>query len=438
MEIVVKIGQLLLSLSILVILHELGHFFFAKLFKTRVEKFYLFFNPWFSLFKKKIGDTTYGIGWLPLGGYVKISGMVDESLDTAGLSQPPQPYEFRSKPAWQRLLIMIGGVLVNFLLAMFIYIIVLFTWGEEYIPLSNMELGIVPDSTAMIMGFEAGDRIISIDGQHIERFSELTTSILLNNAKTAQILRGNEKIEINIPDWTAKSVVKNNSILFSPRFRFIISEISDNSPAQKAGLQKGDYILAIDSIATPYADILISTLSGYASKTVETTVLRNGEEIKIMVDIDKNGKMGIMPDLSASIPIATADYGLLESIPAGINKGLKTTTDYLKQLKLIFSPKTKAYESLGGFITIGKIFPGVWNWQSFWLLTAFLSIMLAILNLLPIPALDGGHVLFLIYEIITRRRPSDRFLEIAQIIGMLFLLTLVLYANGNDIIKLFK
>lgn len=438
MEIVVKIGQLLLSLSILVILHELGHFFFAKLFKTRVEKFYLFFNPWFSLFKKKIGDTTYGIGWLPLGGYVKISGMVDESLDTAGLSQPPQPYEFRSKPAWQRLLIMIGGVLVNFLLAMFIYIIVLFTWGEEYIPLSNMELGIVPDSTAMIMGFEAGDRIISIDGQHIERFSELTTSILLNNAKTAQILRGNEKIEINIPDWTAKSVVKNNSILFSPRFRFIISEISDNSPAQKAGLQKGDYILAIDSIATPYADILISTLSGYASKTVETTVLRNGEEIKIMVDIDKNGKMGIMPDLSASIPIATADYGLLESIPAGINKGLKTTTDYLKQLKLIFSPKTKAYESLGGFITIGKIFPGVWNWQSFWLLTAFLSIMLAILNLLPIPALDGGHVLFLIYEIITRKRPSDRFLEIAQIIGMLFLLTLVLYANGNDIIKLFK
>lgn len=438
MEILIRIGQLLLSLSLLVILHEFGHFFFAHLFKTRVEKFYLFFNPWFSIFKKKIGETTYGIGWLPLGGYVKIAGMIDESMDKDQMSKPPQPYEFRSKPAWQRLLIMLGGVLANFITALVIYVLILFTWGEEYIPLSKMEHGIMPDSTAMMVGFQPGDRILSVDNEPIERFNELTTTILLNDSKTVQVERNGEKVTVGIPEWLAKSVIKNNAMLFAPRFKFVIADFVDSSTAQQAGLQKGDYVVGIDTIATPYADILTSALPNYAGQTIDVKVMRDNETITMPVTIDQNGKMGIMADIMASIPVAVAEYGFLESIPAGINKGFKTAGDYLKQLKLIFSPKTKAYESLGGFIAIGKIFPGTWDWQSFWRLTAFLSIMLAILNLLPIPALDGGHVLFTIFEMITGQKPSDRFLEVAQITGMLLLFALIIYANGNDIVKLFR
>ncbi len=438
MEIIVKIGQLLLSLSILVILHEFGHFFFARMFKTRVEKFYLFFNPWFSLFKKQIGETTYGIGWLPLGGYVKISGMIDESMDKEQLSQEPQPYEFRSKPAWQRLLIMIGGVLVNFLLAIFIYIMILFAWGEEYIPVSKMEHGIVPDSTAMLMGFQAGDRIVSVDNVPVERFNELTTTILLNNAKTVQIVREGQNMDIDIPEWLIQRVVKNNDILFAPRFRFVVGDFADNSPAELAGIQKGDFIYGVDTFKTPYADLLPKALASYSSRTTEVTIIRDKDTLKLPVAVDEKGKLGVVADMTASVPVAVAEYGFFQSIPAGISKGFKTANDYLKQLKLMFSPQTKAYESIGGFITIGKIFPGTWDWQSFWRLTAFLSIMLAILNLLPIPALDGGHVLFLIYEMITRRKPSEKFLEVAQITGMVLLLALVLYANGNDIVKLFR
>jgi regulator of sigma E protease len=438
MEILVKIGQLLLSLSILVILHEFGHFLFARMFKTRVEKFYLFFNPWFSLFKKQIGETTYGIGWLPLGGYVKISGMIDESMDKEQLSQEPQPYEFRSKPAWQRLLIMIGGVLVNFLLAIFIYIMILFAWGEEYIPVSKMEHGILPDSTAMLMGFQAGDRIVSVDNMPVERFNELTTTILLNNAKTVQITRNGEEMVIDVPEWLIQRVVKNNDILFTPRYRLVVGDFPDNSPAKLAGMQKGDFIYGVDTFKTPYADLVAKALGNYRNQTTEVTVIRNTDTLKLSIAVNEKGLMGVSIDITPSVPFAVAEYGFFASIPAGINKGFKTANDYLKQLKLIFSPQTKAYESLGGFITIGKIFPGTWDWQSFWRLTAFLSIMLAILNLLPIPALDGGHVLFLVYEMVTRRKPSEKFLEAAQIAGMVLLLALVLYANGNDIVKLFR
>ncbi len=438
MEILVKIGQFLLSLSLLIILHEFGHFIFAKMFKTRVEKFYLFFNPWFSLFAKKIGETTFGIGWLPLGGYVKISGMIDESLDKEQLQQNPQPYEFRAKPAWQRLLIMIGGVLVNFILAIVIYIMVLFVWGEQYIPLSKMEHGIVPDSTAALIGFKPGDRIRTIDLKTVEKFNEITSTIILNNAQTVQVERNTEQLDIAIPSWVLQRAIKNNDILFSPRILMVIGGFSENSPAQKAGLLPGDEILQVDSVETRYLDQLIGILDTRKNQTVAVTVIRNQDTLTYPVAVSSNGKIGVYPETSISIPIETSEYGLFASIPAGINRGFKTANDYLKQLKLIFSPKTKAYESLGGFITIGKIFPGTWNWQNFWNLTAFLSIMLAILNLLPIPALDGGHVMFLLYEMITGHKPSEKFLEYAQIVGMIILLSLVVYANGNDIVRLFR
>ncbi|HON17919.1 MAG TPA: RIP metalloprotease RseP [Salinivirgaceae bacterium] len=438
MEILIKISQLLLSLSILIILHEFGHFIFAKIFKTRVEKFYLFFNPWFSLYKKKIGETIFGIGWIPLGGYVKISGMIDESLDKEQLQSEPQPYEFRAKPSWQRLLIMVGGVLLNFVLALLIYIMVLFAWGEQYIPLAKMEHGIVPDSTAELIGFKAGDRILGIDGKPIERFQEIISTIILNNAQSVEVIRGNDSISIEIPEWVTQRVVKNNDILFSPRLKMIVGGFSENSPAQNAGLKENDHILMVDSIPTPYLDLMIPTLEERKNQRVQLTVKRDNDTLLFDVVVSENGKIGVYADMAASIPLATSNYGFFESIPAGIAKGFKTANDYLKQLKLIFSPKTKAYESLGGFITIGKIFPGTWDWQHFWNLTAFLSIMLAILNLLPIPALDGGHVMFLLYEMISGRKPSEKFMEYAQIAGMIFLLLLIIYANGNDIIRLFR
>ena len=438
MEILVKIGQLLLSLSILVVLHEFGHFLFARLFNTRVEKFYLFFNPWFSLFKKQIGDTTYGIGWLPLGGYVKISGMIDESMDKEAMELPAQPWEFRAKPAWQRLLIMIGGVLVNFLLAIVIYIMIMFTWGEEYLPVAKMEHGIIPDSTAMLIGFKAGDRILSVDNQEVERFNAIATTILLNDAKTVQIERNHQKQDIIIPEWLISRVIKNNDILFTARFQFIVGDFNLSINNRIDGLKKGDILYAIDTFKTPYADLLPAALDHYKNQTVDVQVYRDQKLVTVNVEVNEKGMLGIMADVEGALPVALKEYGLLASVPAGINKGFVTAKDYLKQLKLIFSPKTKAYESLGGFITIGKIFPGTWDWQSFWKLTAFLSIMLAIINLLPIPALDGGHVMFLMYEIVTRRKPSEKFLEFTQIVGMLFLLGLVLYANGNDIVKLFR
>ncbi|MDY0281362.1 MAG: RIP metalloprotease RseP, partial [Salinivirgaceae bacterium] len=365
MEILVKIGQLLLSLSILVVLHEFGHFLFARLFNTRVEKFYLFFNPWFSLFKKQIGETTYGIGWLPLGGYVKISGMIDESMDKEAMEQPPQPWEFRAKPAWQRLLIMIGGVLVNFLLAIVIYIMILFTWGEEYLPVAKMEHGIIPDSTAMLVGFKAGDRILSVDNQPVEQFNALATTILLNNAKTVQIERNHQKQDIVIPEWLISRVIKNNDILFTPRFPFLIGDFETAPRDPINGLQKGDILQAVDTFQTPYADLLSAALGNYKGQTIDVQVYRNGELITVKADVNEKGKLGIALDIAAVLPFSVKEYGLLESVPAGITKGFTTVSDYLKQLKLIFSPKTKAYESLGGFITIGKIFPGTWNWQSF-------------------------------------------------------------------------
>lgn len=439
MEILVKIGQFFLSLSILVILHEMGHFAFAKLFKTRVEKFYLFFDPWFSLFKFKHGETEYGIGWLPLGGYVKISGMIDESFDKEQMKQPPQPYEFRSKPAWQRFLIMIAGVLVNVVLAIVIYCATLYTWGEEYLPTRNLKYGVSCDSLALKIGFQNGDKILSVSGREVENFQMVAHDILLNDDRTVEVLRGNDTLKIAIGEEALASLVKN-PMIFIPRIPFIVDAVKPNEPAQAAGFMKGDKLLAVNNTSMQFFDEFRQAMQENKLKTVTVTVEREGQPVNLEVSVPETGIIGIAPvsDLTKFFEISRKDYTLLQSVPAGIARGTATIKSYLKQLKLIFKPETKAYESLGGFISIGKIFPGTWDWQAFWNLTAFLSIILAIMNILPIPALDGGHVLFLLYEMVSGRKPSDKFLEYAQIIGITLLLLLIVYANANDIVKLFR
>jgi regulator of sigma E protease len=443
MTILIKILQFILSLSILVIIHEFGHFVFAKLFKTRVEKFYLFFDPWFALFKFKKGETEYGVGWLPLGGYVKISGMIDESMDREQMKQPPQPYEFRSKPSWQRLLIMTGGVLFNFILAMLIYVLVLFGWGETYLPTSNVKYGIVTDSVGLAMGLKNGDKLLSIDNQYIDNFYQITTDIVLNKRKTIQVERDGQKLNIEIPESYVPQMLKGKGQIEArmPFGPFQIASFAKESPAKEAGVKEGDELVAVDSIRFTYYDEFQNYLKENKSRTVVLALKRNSELITLPVQPTSAGMLGVArssSSLSQIFELKTLKYGFFESIPAGINKGFKTIVDYLKQFRLIFSKHTKAYESLGGFITIGNIFPGIWDWQSFWNLTAFLSIILAVMNILPIPALDGGHVLFLLFEVITGRKPSDKFLEYAQIVGMVLLLSLLVLANGNDILRLIR
>lgn len=434
MDIFIRISQLLLSLSILVIVHEFGHFFFAKLFKTRVEKFYLFFNPWFSLFKFKKGETEYGIGWLPLGGYVKIAGMIDESMDREQMKQEPKPDEFRSKTTGQRLLIMVGGVLFNLILAMIIYATMLKVWGEEYLPTDNMKYGIVCDSTALNMGLQNGDKIISVDNQHIERYNKIVPHIIFNYAKTIQIQRNNETLEFDIPKSVVPKLI-NGAPFIAPRTIFIALDFSKDSPAKKAGIKVGDRIVGIDTIDTPYFDQFKNTIANYKNTKVDIWVERGGKKLKIPVKTTPKGLIGVMADFRNVFEIKKIEYGFLAAIPAGVNKAFKITQEYLKQFKLIFNSETKAYKSLGGFGSVASIFPTKWDWQSFWGLTGFLSIMLGVLNILPIPALDGGHVMFLLYEIITRRKPSDKFMEYAQMTGLLILLALFVYANGNDIYR---
>lgn len=439
--ILVKTAQLLLSLSILVVLHEFGHFIFARLFKTRVEKFYLFFNPWFSLFKVKKGDTEYGIGWLPLGGYVKISGMIDESMDKEQMKLPPQPYEFRAKPAWQRLLIMLGGVVMNFIFALMIYIGVLYAWGEEYLPTKNVTYGIVASETGEQIGFQTGDKILSVDGEYIDMFLKIIPTVVLDNAKTVQVERDGQKVDIEITDSDLALLLKSRSVItVRYPFRFIVKEFAKQSAGREAGLQVDDEIAGINGGKFEYYDEFQNILSENKQGQITLNILRSGQEVDIPLTLDENGKIGIMNKFTFDgiFEFKTIKYSFLESFPAGINRGVQTTKDYLKQFKLFFKPETKAYESLGGFITIGNIFPGVWDWQAFWNMTAFISIILAIMNLLPIPALDGGHVMFTLYEMISGRKPNEKFLEYAQIAGMIVLLALVLYANANDIIKLFR
>ncbi|MGC9343060.1 MAG: RIP metalloprotease RseP [Bacteroidales bacterium] len=441
MEILVKAGQFLLSLSLLIILHEMGHFVFARLFNTRVEKFYLFFNPWFSLFKKKIGETEYGIGWLPLGGYVKISGMIDESMDKEQLKKPPQPYEFRAKKSYQRLLIMLGGVMVNFIFALLIYAMVLYTWGEKYLPVENMKYDIMVDSTGMNMGLRNGDKILAIDGNEIENYLSIVHDIVVDEAKTIQVERNGREMSIDLPENTIANLIKSDLPIL-PRMPFYIDGYTDvDSSAYKSGVRVGDRVLAINDIKTEYFDEFKNEIKDFKNETVTLTLLRNeSDTVRTDVNVSDNGTIGVMADLNLDrfFELKERNYTFAEAFPAGINKGYNMISSYLKQLKLLFKPETKAYEEIGGFLKIGSIFPGVWDWQAFWNLTAFLSIILAIMNILPIPALDGGHVTFLIYEIVTGRKPGEKFLEYAQIAGMIILLSLLVYANGNDIINLFK
>lgn len=440
MEILIKAGQLVLSLSILVIFHEAGHFFFAKLFKTRVEKFYLFFDPWFSLFKTKRGETEYGVGWLPLGGYVKISGMIDESMDKEQMEKPPQPWEFRSKPAWQRLLIMLGGVMVNFLLAFAIYVMILFVWGNEYLPTESVKYGIVVDSLGSEFGLQNGDKIVSVNGEKVANFSKIVPKILLNDPKTLQIDRNDENVEITFTDEMIGKIIKHHGPFFTVRIPFIASSFTKGSPAEKAGMKKADKIIALNGEEVLYFDEFKSKLANYKDQVVNVKVVRNGQNKNLDIHVSEKGLIGVYPEgnLEEFFKMKKIKYGVLDAVPAGISKGYTEIGNYLKQFKLIFTPETKAYESVGGFIAIGNIFPSTWDWQVFWSMTALLSIMLAVINVLPIPALDGGHVLFLVFEIISGRKPSDKFLEYAQIVGMAILFALLIFANGNDIIKLFK
>jgi len=443
MTILIKILQFVMSLSILVLIHELGHFVFARLFKTRVEKFYLFFDPWFSLFKFKKGETEYGIGWLPLGGYCKISGMIDESMDKEQMKLPPQPYEFRSKTSWQRLLIMTGGVVFNFILAMLIYVLVLFAWGETYLPTANVKYGIAIDSVGYAIGLRNGDKILTIDNQHVENFLQITSDIVLNNRKTIQVERDGKVLNIEIPKEYIPQMLKgkgqiNYRIPFRP---LVIKTFLKESPAKSSGVLLGDELTGIDSIQFKYSDEFQKYLLENRSRPLVLNLLRKGKMENVIVKPTEAGLLGISysgNSLDEIFDLKTLKYGFLQSIPAGLDKGFKTISDYLKQFKLIFSKHSKAYESLGGFITIGNIFPGVWDWRSFWNLTAFLSIILAVMNILPIPALDGGHVMFLLFEVVTGRKPSDKFLEYAQIAGMILLLSLLIFANGNDILRLIR
>ena len=442
MEILVKILQLLLSLSILVIFHEMGHFLAAKMFRTRVEKFYLFFNPWFSIFKFHFKGTEYGLGWLPLGGYVKISGMIDESMDKEAMKLPPKSYEFRSKPAWQRLIIMLGGVIVNVILAMIIYVFMLYTWGESYLPTTEVnKYGIEVDSLGMEMGLLNGDKIISIDGTIVEDFHQIPITIILNEAKYILVERDSMIMNIKIPSGSIGKMIKQeNTNLITYRIPYHVERLDPESPAKEAGLQAGDRLIALNGKPYMFFNEYVQEIPKLKGKDITLSAIRGDADTLIFsFRVPEEGAIGVWRVAASEFyTFNTKDYSFVEAIPAGIAKGYRGIGDYLKQLRLLFSSEVKAYESVGGFITIGSIFPSEWDWQRFWKLTAFLSIMLAILNVLPIPALDGGHVMFLLYEIIARRKPSDKFMEYAQIVGMILIFALLIYANGNDIVKLFN
>ena len=445
MEILIKALQLIMSLSILVVLHELGHFIPAKLFKTKVEKFYLFFDPYFSLVKKKIGDTEYGIGWLPLGGYVKISGMIDESMDKDQMQKPPQPWEFRAKPAWQRLIIMLGGVFVNLLLGIFIYSMTLYSYGDRFLPNNNVVDGLwCVDSLSNEIGFQTGDKIISIDGKPVKRFSSILEKMV--TAKEVNVERESAIERIDIPnDFIEKLISSEKTMLFYPRIPAIVSSFIEGSDCQKAGLKIKDKIIGINNEEIKYHDQVSGVLEKYKDSVVSIKILRDNELFSFQTNVSAKGTIGYYPALLSFdqledlevYKMERSSYSFLASFPAGYNKAMDKLGGYIAQFKLILSPSSGAYKGVGGFGAIGSLFPAEWDWQRFWNLTAFLSLMLAFMNILPIPALDGGHVMFLIYEIIIGRPAPEKFMEYAQVFGMIILLSLLVFANGNDILRLF-
>ena len=446
--IIIQAIQFFMSLSLLIILHELGHFIPAKIFKTRVEKFYLFFDVKFSLFKKKIGDTVYGIGWLPLGGYVKISGMIDESMDVEAMKEEPKPWEFRSKPAWQRLIIMTGGVLVNFILAVVIYIGMAYSYGEQFIANESVKDGVYvayPEIGDQL-GIQTGDKIIAVDGEPIERFSQIFMEIVNGNEIT--IDREGQLITQEIPvDFISKLLEDQEKARFlSFRQPFVIGEVDGDSVNAAAGLEAGDQFISINGQPSYYVDQAKELLDQYKGGQITALVEdQNGARRDVTLSVNNEGKIGIAFKLLTMeeyqergiFEVETKKYSFVESIPVGIDKGVSTLTGYFKQVKKIANPETGAYKGVGGFAAIGGLFPDSWNWEAFWGTTALISIILAFMNILPIPALDGGHVMFLLYEMISGRKPSDKFLEYAQLVGFVILLALLVFANGNDIYKLF-
>ena len=445
MEILIKISQFILSLSLIIVLHELGHYWPAKYFKVKVEKFYLFFDVNFSLFKKKIGETEWGIGWLPLGGYVKIAGMIDESMDKEQMAKPPQPWEFRSKPSWQRLIVMLGGVTVNFILAIIIYIGLAYSYGSSSISLESIKDGyLISNPVFLDSGFKTGDKILTVDGEKLSTYSELRKSII--GSSTYQVERDGDIIEINLPvDILGKLSSTDDVSSFELRKPFIIQSVSEESLNKDYDLRQGDIVVSLNGQEIKYADQITALLKENSNRTIEVELLRDSFRLKKTLNVDVNGKLGIFQGATMKdivdlgyIEVVQNSYSLLESIPIGFNKFISFTGFYFEQFVAIFNPSTGAYKGLGGFIAIGNIFPSFWDWQSFWSTTAFLSIMLGVLNLLPIPALDGGHAMFLMYEMISGRKPSDKFMEKVQVIGFIILLSLVIFANGNDIYKLFN
>ena len=432
----IKALQLILSLSLLVLVHEFGHFIFARLFKVRVEKFYLFFDPWFSLFKfkPKNSDTEYGIGWLPLGGYCKISGMIDESMDKEQMAQPAQPYEFRSKPAGQRLMIMVGGVLFNFILALFIYSMVLFAWGDTYLPLKNVKQGMDFSETFINVGFRDGDILLRADDEELERYNEDCLRKVVE-AHNVTVLRDGVETVIPIPDDMMQRVLRDKQGFAAYRFPMVVKNLSaDDMPAAQAGMQPGDSIVSINDVPVVTYYEAAAMLADNKSKEITLGYYRDGELRSASLVPDSLGRIGVGACLPTDLyQTETRTYGFLASFPAGVKLGINTLKGYVSDMQYVFTKEGAS--SLGGFATIGSIFPDTWNWRAFWMQTAFLSIILAFMKIMPIPALDGGHVMFLLYEVIARRKPSDKFLEYAQMAGMAILFALLLYANGNDLFR---
>lgn len=436
----IKALQLILSLSILVIVHEFGHYLFARIFKIRVEKFYLFFDAGFSLFKykPKNSDTEYGIGWLPLGGYVKIAGMIDESMDKEQMKQPPQPWEFRTKPAWQRLLVMTGGVLFNVILAIFIYAMILFSWGESYIPFKDINKGMEFSQIAKDAGFKDGDIIISADGKdlkyHMDKTLDMNTLINFINAKEVTINRNGDQKTIFLPDDFGDKIIASKRMAYEIYIPSVVDSVLAESEAQKIGLIKGDSIVSINGNFIASFSKLRTAVGDNLNKNVTIGYYRGDSLYNTTAQVDSTGKLGIAPiSLTTICSIKHDNIGFFASFPAGLRLAKETLQGYIAQFRFIFTKE--GVSNLGGFGAIGGLFPAKWDWQAFWFMTAFLSIILAVMNILPIPALDGGHVMFLLYEVITRRKPNEKVMEYATVAGMIFLFALIIYANGNDIFK---
>lgn len=433
METLIQIAQLILCLSFLVILHELGHFLPAKFFKTKIEKFYLFFNPWFSLVKKKIGETEYGIGWLPMGGYVKIAGMIDESMDKEQLKQEPQPWEYRSKPAWQRLIIIMGGVIVNFFIAWIIYASLLVNHGDNYVDNSKIKYGISVDSVGTILGLKNGDKILKVDGKAQTKFEQLPLEILFGDNITVE--RDGKEETFNLSDEGKRDVIKRAGKNFlAAREEVVVDTIIPGFPAEKAGLVKNDQIIAVNGKSTRFFDEFTAAIQVIKNDTVSLTVKRNYEELLIKAKTNEEGKLGFGNQFSVTKDaFVTKEMGIAEAIPAGLSRTISTLTGQIKQFKVIFNTKTEAYKQVSGPLRMFKIFKPEWDWTFFWSFTAMFSIWLAFLNVLPIPGLDGGHAVFILIEMITRKKPTEKTLEVAQTIGVVILLTLMALVFGNDI-----